>query len=193
MNKSTETIHSRAAHIHTQTHTHILTHIATQPDAHAHKRLVLLCHPSGRIVCLRVLEQIDGLVARQHQPSPPPPPSSLANPNCPTPLGNAFRVCFIEHFIALTYGTIKIDLSHSKHKSVAKPKAKQSYNVSLKLLVYSCLSLCLHLFLALWSPLYLYLKVSGPLKRVMDGIGQVANVQLLRPFTSLATHIQIAF
>lgn len=104
-----------------------------------HKRLALLCHPSGRFVCLRVLEQIDGLVARQHQPTNLP----WLTPIRPSPAWQCIRVCFIEHFIALTYGTIKIDLSHSKHKSVAKPKARQSYNVALYLLVLS-LPLLLH-------------------------------------------------
>lgn len=112
---------------HTDTHTH--RHTGTPTLMATHKRLVLRWHPSGRFVCLRVLEQIDGLVARQA----PPPRSS--------PAWQCIRVCFIEHFIALTYGTIKIDLSHSKHKSVAKPKARQSYNVALSICYCIALSL----------------------------------------------------
>lgn len=120
-------------HARTLTLIHIdtLTHPSTLMPTH--KRLVLLCHPSGRFVCLRVLEQIDGLVARQHQPTIVP----WLTPIPPSPAWQCIRVCFIEHFIALTYGTIKIDLSHSKHKSVAKPKARQSYNVALYLLALS--------------------------------------------------------
>lgn len=108
-----------------------------------HKRLVLRWHPSGRFVCLRVLEQIDGLVARQA----PPPRSS--------PAWQCIRVCFIEHFIALTYGTIKIDLSHSKHKSVAKPKPEQSYNVALSICYCIALSLSLSFSIILYLELYL--------------------------------------
>lgn len=170
MNKSTETIHSRAAHTHTDTHTHRHTHIHSHTAWCPRTQETRVALPSFRSHRVPKSAWADWRLGGSPTPAITPPfapPPPLANPNSPTPLGNAFRVCFIEHFIALTYGTIKIDLSHSKHKSVAKPKAKQSYNVSLKLLVYSFLSL-ISFSPALWSPLYLYLKVSGPLKRVMD-------------------------
>lgn len=121
-------------HIDSQAHTPIHT------DAHAQETRVAL--PSFRSLRVPKSPWADWRLGGSPTPTNQPPLTNL------NPLSHAWqciRVCFIEHFIALTYGTIKIDLSHSKHKSVAKPKARQSYNVALYLLVYRPLSLSLSL------------------------------------------------
>lgn len=85
--------------------------------------------PPPKLVCLRVLEKIERTTD-----------SPVAC--CPHPaLSNRIRVCFIELFSAHTYGTIKIDLIHARHKSVAnepKPKSEPSQSNRIHFVSNTC-------------------------------------------------------